>query len=401
MAFFKYTGVDQDGRKVSGTEETTDEQSLRITLRRNGIFLKSFKELKEKRRSSFFSVSSKVSNAQFLSFCKQFAIMLKAGIPIEECLDSFRHQKFSTVFKNVISDVHDDVVKGMYLSNALRKHKKIFPSYFCSMVYVGELSGNLANVLVQASDYYANDSKVKRKTKTAMIYPTFLLVVVIAIFFLLMIMVVPQFKTMLDANKAEIPLITKITLAISDFVTDNLPFVILGLAAIVGGTYGFFKTKTGQIFKVNLLMRLPVIKQVQINSITARFCSSFSILLSSGMQILDAMDVMPVIIDNYYFTKRFDNVVKDLNHGRKLSVSLEKVGLFPDMLVQMTAIGENSSSLYEVYQTVGDYYTDVLNASIQRATSMLEPIVIIIMGGLVLTVLLAVMLPMFALMDSF
>lgn len=401
MAYFKYTGINQDGKKVKGYETSSDEKSLRIYLRNEGILLKTCQIQKEKRRSSFLSLSSKVSNSQFLSFCQQFSIMLKAGIQIKDCLETLRHQQTSTYFKNIISDVYEDVLKGVLLSDAFRKHKKVFPSYFCSMVYVGELSGNLADVLVSASTYYSNDTKVKRKIKSSMIYPIFLLIVVVAIFFLLMIMVVPSFKEMLEANNAKLPLITVITMAISDFITSNLPLILVVLLVIIGGTILFFRTKPGKKVKATILFHLPVIKKVQKNSVTSRFCSSLAILLRSGMQVLNCMEVMPTIIDNPYFSDKFKNVVKDLNHGKKLSKALEGVGLFPSMLLQMTAVGENSSSLEEVYVTVGEFYADELNASIQRATGMLEPIVIVLLGVIVLFVLLAVMLPMFSLMNSF
>jgi len=401
MPFYKYKGVDYDGKKIKGYELCDDEASLRVTLRNAGIYLESFKAVKEKRRSSFLSLSSKVSTAQFLSFCQQFSIMLKSGLTIKDCFENFRHQNFSTYFKNIISEVYEDVLKGVYLSEAFKKHKKVFPTYFCSMVYIGELTGNLADVLVKASAYYSNDVKVKRKIKSALIYPTFLFIVVVAIFFALMIVVVPSFKEMLESNGAELPGITKFVMGLSDFITGNLLIVFAVLIVLVVGGFFFFTSKPGKKFKSTMAMYLPMINTVKKNSMTSRFCAAFGILLQSGMQVLDCMKVMPSIIDDPYFNEHFKNVVSDLNHGRKLSRALEKVGIFPQMLIQMTAVGENSSALEEVYTTVGDYYNDVLNTSIARATGMLEPIVIVIMGGLVLFVLLAVMLPMFSLMQSF
>lgn len=401
MPYYKYKGVDYDGKKISGYEEASDENELRVTLRSSGIYLESFKAMKEKRRSSFLSVSSKVSTSQFLSFCQQFAIMLKAGISIKDCLESFRHQNYTTYFKNIISDVYEDVLKGTYLSDAFRKHKNVFPSYFCSMVYVGELSGNLPEVLVRASKYYADDAKTKRKTKSALIYPIFLLIVVVVIFFVLMIVVVPSFKEMLESNGAALPGITVFVVSISDFIVNNIPLVLGVLIALIGGGWLFFRSKTGKRVKASINMHLPIIKTVKRNTLTTRFCAAFAILLESGMQVLDCMMAMPQIMDDPYFTKHFSNVVSDLNHGRKLSKSLEKVGFFPQTLIQMTAIGEASSALQEVYETVGEYYSDELNASIARATGMLEPIVIVLMGGIVLVILLAVMLPMFTLMQSF
>ena len=155
MAIFKYKGVNQEGKTIKDTIQADDATQLKKILRGKGIILSDYEQLKEKRRSNFFAVSSKAKKGEFVTFCRQFAIMLTAGVSIADCLDTLRRQKFSTVFKNDISAAYEEVLKGSLLSEALQKHPKNFPSYFISMVYVGELSGNLAHVLVRAADYYA------------------------------------------------------------------------------------------------------------------------------------------------------------------------------------------------------------------------------------------------------
>jgi type IV pilus assembly protein PilC len=396
MAIFKYKGVNASGKTVKDTIQADDAVSLKKLLRSQGIILSDYEQLKEKRRSNFFSVSSKAKKGEFVTFCRQFAIMLTAGVSIADCLDTLRKQKFTTVFKNDISAAYEEVLKGSLLSEALQKHPKNFPNYFISMVYVGELSGNLAHVLVRAADYYDNDLKIKAKTKSAMMYPMFLSIMVVAIFFLLMIMIVPNFAKTLQGYGQELPGLTKAVLAISDFVVANVVWLLLGIAVVVIGSILFFKkTAKGKYLWSAFMMHVPVFKNIKINTITTRFGQTFAILLESGMQVFDCMKVMPRIINDKYFEKKFAYAIEEVNNGKRLSRSLENTQLFPPMLSQMVNVGENTGSLDEVLNIVGDYYQNVLAQSIQRATALLEPMSILLLGGVVLVIILAVMLPMF------
>lgn len=396
MAIFKYKGVNANGKTVKDTIQADDAVSLKKLLRSQGIILSDYEQLKEKRRSNFFSVSSKAKKGEFVTFCRQFAIMLTAGVSIADCLDTLRKQKFTTVFKNDISAAYEEVLKGSLLSEALQKHPKNFPNYFISMVYVGELSGNLAHVLVRAADYYDNDLKIKAKTKSAMMYPMFLSIMVVAIFFLLMIMIVPNFAKTLQGYGQELPGLTQAVLAISDFVVANVVWLLLGIAVVVIGSILFFKkTAKGKYLWSAFMMHVPVFKNIKINTITTRFGQTFAILLESGMQVFDCMKVMPRIINDKYFEKKFAYAIEEVNNGKRLSRSLENTQLFPPMLSQMVNVGENTGSLDEVLNIVGDYYQNVLAQSIQRATALLEPMSILLLGGVVLVIILAVMLPMF------
>ena len=401
MAIFKYKGVNANGKTVKDTIQADDAVSLKKLLRSQGIILSDYEQLKEKRRSNFFSVSSKAKKGEFVTFCRQFAIMLTAGVSIADCLDTLRKQKFTTVFKNDISAAYEEVLKGSLLSEALQKHPKNFPNYFISMVYVGELSGNLAHVLVRAADYYDNDLKIKAKTKSAMMYPMFLSIMVVAIFFLLMIMIVPNFAKTLQGYGQELPGLTKVVLSISDFVVANVVWLLLGIAVVVIGSILFFKkTAKGKYLWSAFMMHVPVFKNIKINTITTRFGQTFAILLESGMQVFDCMKVMPRIINDKYFEKKFAYAIEEVNNGKRLSRSLENTQLFPPMLSQMVNVGENTGSLDEVLNIVGDYYQNVLAQSIQRATALLEPMSILLLGGVVLVIILAVMLPMFNMVNA-
>jgi type IV pilus assembly protein PilC len=400
MAIYKYTGIDARGKNVKSTIQADDPTALKKILKSKGIIISDYQQMSEKRRSNFFAVSSKAKKGEFVTFCRQFAIMLTAGVSIADCLDTLRKQTFSTVFKNDISAAYEEILKGALLSEALKKHPKNFPSYFISMVYVGELSGNLAHVLVRAADYYDNDLKIKSKTKSAMMYPMFLSIMVVAIFFLLMIMIVPNFSKTLTGYGMELPGLTVAVMALSDFIVNNILWILIAMVVLVGGTLLFFKkTSLGKYAWSAFMMKIPVFKNIKINSITTRFGQTFAILLESGMQVFDCMKVMPRIINDRYFDKKFAYAIEEVNNGKRLSRALENTQLFPSMLTQMVNVGENTGALDEVLNVVGDYYQNVLAQSIQRATALLEPLSILLLGGVVLVIILAVMLPMFSMVN--
>ena len=312
MPIFNYTGYDENSMIVKDRMKAQDESELKIRLKEVGVTLIESKKEKEKRQSNFFAVSSRVSRQEFITFCEEFAIMLNTGSDLSECLDVLRKQDFNIIFKNVISEVYERVLEGSLLSTALRKHKKIFPDYFCSMVYIGEISGNLASVLRKASDYYDNDQKIKAKVKSSMAYPIFLFIVVVAIFFLLMIYVVPMFSDMILQYGQEPPLLTQIVMAISDFFVNNLLYIVIFVIALVLALFIFFKTKIGKLVKEAILIKTPLIRKVKINSITTRFASSFSTLLHSKYNSICSSKSSIFCISKLYTSLNVISLIADL-----------------------------------------------------------------------------------------
>lgn len=401
MPYYKYTGIKRDGKKITGEINANDPEDLKVILKDKNIFLTKFSALKEKRKNDFFAVSSKVKAIDFLNFCQEFSIMLKAGVSITDALNTLRHQPFGTVFRNIISDVYEDVLKGVYLSDAFRKHPKAFPDFFCSMVYVGELSGGLSEVLKRTADYYEQDNRTKRKTKTALIYPTFLAVFIVIVVIALMTFVVPQFTDMIEELGQDVPLLTKIVMAISRFFTENILAILIFLVGMTILLWLFFKkTKAGKIAKAWMGFNFPIVKKVSRASLTARFSTSFGILLSSGMSVVDAMEGLIPILGNELFSKKFKYAVEEVKRGKRISRAIENTDLFPTMLTQMIAIGEDNGSLEEVLNSVGVYFTEQVAVVTARATAVIEPLIIVALGVVVGIVIIAVLLAMVSMMSS-
>jgi type IV pilus assembly protein PilC len=214
-------------------------------------------------------------------------------------------------------------------------------------------------------------------------------------------MVLPNFKSTLSQYGQELPELTNIMMGISDFIVEKWYILIPVLVAVFGGGFLFFKkTKLGNYYWSVIMIHMPVFKNIKINTITTRFGQTFAILLESGMQVFDCMKVMPKIINDRYFDKKFAYAIEEVNNGKRLSRALENTQIFPPMLIQMINVGENTGSLDEVLNIVGEYYQNVLAQSIQRATALLEPLSILILGAVVLTIIMSVMLPMFNMVNA-
>lgn len=400
MPIYKYEGYRNDGKKITSTRFAGDEVELKVSLKEEGVYLKTFSVMKEKRKSDFLALSSRVNKTEFTSFCQQFSIMLKAGINIGECLNTLRKQNFGTVFKNAISNVYEDVLKGSLLSQAFEKYPKIFPNFFCSMIYVGELAGNLETVLKRTASYYEQDLKTKKKAKTALVYPIFLLFMIVIIVFALMTFVVPTFTDVIINSGGEIPGITKAVMICSEFFVKNVLWIVVGSLSLIVILALFFKTEFGKYSKDKITYNFPIVRNIAKAQLTARFCTSFSILLSSGMPIVDAMESLTKVLGNKLFEKKFQFAIDEVKRGKKIGRALSNTELFPSMLVEMIGVGEDTGSLEEVLNTVGEYYTVQLDTTVARATALLEPCIIVIMGFCVGFILLSVMLPMLSMIQS-
>ena len=400
MPLYRCKVINSSGQRQTVLREATDDLSLRAQMRQDKIHLLSFAAVKEEKQNEFFAVSSKVKFNEVITFLRQFAVMLKAGIPLSECLNSLHKQKFSIPFRNVLQTIYLDVESGVLLSDAFAKHPKVFPRFFFSMVSIGEVSGSLDKVMSNMADYYENDRRIKKKASSAMVYPSLLIAMIFIVVIFLCLFVLPQFESTISQLGGEVPAITRVVMSISKFVQDYI-FIILPVAAMVVLLIVlFFKTKVGKYVKDVLMLNLPIISTVQKNLITSRFSRAFIILLGSGMNMIDILENLQKMLGNEVFTRKFDYTVEEVKRGRRIAASIEATGLFPPMLTQMIKVGENSGNIEEVLESTGAYFDEQVEASIAKATAAIEPICIIMLGAVVCLVVLSVLVPMMSMMSA-
>lgn len=402
MQKFKYTAVNLQKQKIKGTFIANDENDLAAQLAKQSLFLISCKAYTNDTPSAFFtlSVGSSVSTAELTNFCRQFSIMQNSGISILDCLDILRNQHFSAYFRNLLQVIYEDVKSGLLLSDALDKHKKVFPHFFRSMVRVGELSGKMELVFGSLADYYESEKAIKSKVKSALSYPMMLLAMTVGVVILMMLVVVPTFREAMAQMDVEITGITKIVYDLSDFM---LSYWLIMLAGVVTAGLIIFlisRTESGAFFFDKMITYVPFVKIVQRNLFTARFARAFGLLLSSGMDLNSALDSVEVIISNRYLKKKFHEAAESVRQGMSITVAFETYKLFPRMMLQMVTIGERSGTLDEVLMRSCLFFDNQVETSLNSVTSKIQPVMLLIMGGIIGTLFIAVYSPILSIMTS-
>ena len=400
MPMYKCQVLDELGQKHTVFRNAGDEISLRGTLKREKLHLTEFELMQEKKKNEFLAVSSKVNPNEVINFLRQFAVMVKAGIPISNCIKGLRTQKYSTIFQNVLMSIHLDIESGILLSDAFKKHPKVFPQYFVNMVAIGEASGSLDTVLSSMADYYENDRRIKKKATSAMVYPMILLALVVVVSLFVTLYVIPQFENTIKGLGGELPKITVIILNISRFVQDYIFLIIPIALLILCSVMIFFKTEAGKYVRDYLLFNFPIIKDVERNLITARFAKAYIILLGSGMNMIDCLENLKKMLGNALFTKKFNYTIEEVKRGRRIASSLAATRLFPTMLTEMISVGEDSGNIEEVLESTSSYFDECVESSISKAVASLEPIMIVLLGLIVGVVIVSVLLPMMSMMNS-
>ena len=401
MQKYKYTAVNLQNQKIKGTFIAKDERDLAEQLAKQSLFLVSSSIYTGNTPSAFFTLGTgKVSLSELTTFCRQFAIMLISNIPLLDCLDILKNQPFSSYFKKILDVIYDDVKSGLVLSEALKKHAKVFPDFFRSMVYVGEMSGKLDFVFNSLADYYERDSSMRQKLKSAMSYPIMLLLMTVGIAVLMLTMVIPRFKNSMADMDVPIEGLTKTVYDISDFVLAWWQPILEGIIILGLIIFAFLQTQKGKYTLDVILVKMPLIKTIQINTLTARFARAFALLLSSGMDLAEAMEAAEVVMTNRYMQKRFHLATDYVCHGMSLTNAFETINIFPSMMVKMITIGEKTNSLDDVLTRSCSFFDAQLEASFTSFSSKIQPIMILIMGLVVGSMFLAVYAPMLSMMTT-
>ncbi len=400
MPTYKYVAINLQKKKYKGLFIADDEKDLAVQLTKQNLYLVSADEYKGGTPSAFFTLGTgKVKLSELTMFCRQFSIMISTGIPLLDCIDSLKMQPYSMYFKSILQVISEDVKGGAMLSESLDKHKKVFPDFFRSMVHIGESSGKLDTVFISLADYYEADAAVKMRVRSALAYPIMLLFMTIGIVILMLTFVVPTFRETLSTLDVPIEGVTKVVYDVSDFLLKYWRHIIVIVILVTVGMLLFSRTKVGRNFFDVLKIKSPIIGKININLITARFARSFSLLLSSGMDLATALDTISIILGNTYMEKRFNEAADDVRHGVTLTNAFQKQKMFPQMLLQMLSIGEKTASVEEVLGRSCVFFDRQVEVSLNSLASKIQPIMLLIMGAVIGMLFIAVYSPMISIMN--
>lgn len=392
MAYFKWKGT-INNLKRKGEVIADSKEAAIMKLKKQSVNVLSIKQTAPPIELDFLS---KVKPKDIMIMTKQLSIMLNAGIPIVSSFNILIEQLKNPKLKKIVRDIKEKVEAGSSFSNALKEHDDIFSTLYINMVESGEASGNLDVVLQRLVITMEKDLELKRKLKGALIYPTMVSIVAVAVIALILTFVIPTFSKMYSDSGMQLPFLTRMVIAASNFLRDYILIILIILAIIIAAF--IFAKKKNEKFRTyidSIMLKLPLLGVLILKTSIARFASILSMLTSGGVSILEAIDIGAKTSGNLVIENTLNKVKESVKEGSSLSEPIAKAGIFPDMVSQMVSVGEETGKLEDMLVKVSQYYEEEVDNSVKNLTTMLEPIIIVFLGVIVGTLVIAMYLPIF------
>lgn len=391
--------IDKDGRRSKIRVEAPSRNAVMDILKTKGSLLISIKEETIFNREIEIGGGGFLPSKQIALFARQFSMLLKAGISISMSLDILREQLDNRQTRKAIDMAYQDVLKGASLSMGMRSTKR-FPELFVNMIEAGEMGGFLDDVMERMAVYYEKENKLVEKVRNAMIYPCVVVLVTLVVVYILITQVVPQFISLFQTLSVELPLSTRILIGLSNFL--NKYWMYLFLVITVGGyfIYRYVSTPKGALKKDTLLLNIPILKQIIIKSVVARFTRTLSIMIKTGVPMIKALDLSSKVINNKVIERAMMDVSEGVASGKPLSVPIQEMKLFPRMVISLVKTGEETGSLDEMMEKCADFYDEEVQNLSARLTTLLEPAIIIILALVVGGIVMSIIEPMFTMYNN-
>ncbi len=391
---FIWKGRTEEGALVTGETEAENEGELILSLRKSGIVPRYIKEKEEKK---FFSIG-KISQKDILFFTRQFATLFASGVPVVQAFDALIGQIKNKNFKKVLIHMRNDIEKGSSLADSMRRHPRIFSSLFVNMVKAGEEGGILDKVLKRMADYFEKMIKLRRKIISAMIYPSLVIAVAIIVVAIIMIFVIPTFAKLFAERGLDLPLPTKITIAMSNFMAKSGIFMFLGFIVFFVSVKIVRRTEKGRKITDNILLKIPVLGAILLKASLSRFSRTLGTLLGSGVPILNSMEISARASGNKVIEDVVIEMKEDITAGKSLTEVLKsKPDIFPPIFIQMVNVGESTGGTDEMLGKVADFYDEEVDNAVANLMSMLEPALIVFLGVTIGFIVVSLYLPIFKL----
>ncbi len=396
MAVFNYSVRDKAGKVVKGSLEGDSREAVSAKLRQMGYIILELDQQSQLAAMGQIKFGTGVKVKDVAVFARQFATMINAGLSLTKCLSILAGQTESDGLRDVIQLVSKDVEAGQSLSDALVKHPKVFPPIFVNMVRAGETGGVLDEVLVRVADHFERELALKGKIKSAMTYPVAMGSLVLIVLAAMMVFVVPVFEGMFTSMGGELPLMTQILVDLSDFVAGiGGVFLLLGMVALVFGFRFWTSTTSGRYIWDSAKLRMPIFGGMIRKMSLAKFTRTFGTLVSAGVPILSALDIVADTAGNAVVAEAVKNTRSAIKEGETIAKPLAESGVFPSMLVQMIAVGEETGALDAMLNKIADFYDEEVSAAVDGLTSLIEPLMMASLGAIVGGMVVALYLPMF------
>jgi general secretion pathway protein F len=407
MPMYAYKGIASTGKNISGLKDAESPKTLRALLRKDGVLVTSF-ELSKGGKAAKAANAQKgglsrdvdlggflggVKKIEVANFTRQMATLIKAGIPLAEALGSMVEQIPNVRFKAAVSDIRAMVNEGSSFADAMAKHPKIFDELYVSMVRAGEVAGNLDDVLGRLADFLESAQKLKSKVQSAMIYPMVMVFVTVGIIGVLMVKVIPEITSMFTQQGKTLPINTRMLIASSGFFGHHWKAILLFLIMLTALFIWWKGTKEGKQTWHKFVLKLPVVGQLVRTINVARFARTLGTMLQSGVPMLRSLDTAKQIVQNVILQDAIENAKRAVTEGESLAQTLKKSGQFPPAMIQMTASGERAGQLEQMLDRVATTFESEVDVKLSRLTALLEPMILVVMGGVVAFIVFSILQP--------
>ncbi len=395
MPTYVWAAKTKKGRVLKGELDAADERIARIQLKKRSLEVT---KLKPKAKDIFENVSflqPKVTNKDIVIFTRQFSTMIDAGLPLVQGLNILAEQMENKTFKGILKQITKDVEGGSTLADALGKHPKVFDTLFVNLVAAGEVGGILDTILQRLAAYIEKAEKLKSQIKGAMTYPIVVIAIAIIVIGVIMIFVIPVFQDMFASFGKALPLPTQIVVVMSNFIKGNIHYMIVGFIVFVFLFRRYGRTESGRRNLDSLSLKLPVFGELIKKVAVARFTRTLGTMISSGVPILDALEITGKTAGNVIVEEVIYDARSSIAEGQTIADPLSETDIFPGMVTQMISVGESTGALDAMLEKIADFYDDEVDATVAAMTSMLEPLLMLFLGGSIGGIVVAMYLPIF------
>lgn len=401
MPVFAYNARDSQGIDHKGTIEASDPSQVARSLSQKGLVVLSIKEKVEQKESFINRFVNRVSFTDVVIATRQLATMIESGLVLSEALDILVDQQSNKNFQKVLSEISRDVKSGLDLAGSLQKHPDVFPPLYASLVKSGEESGKLDTVLTQMADSLEKDREFRSRVRGAMIYPATVIVMMIAVMIIMLVFVIPRLTSLYTQSSMELPLPTKILIAVSSFMVNFWWFGILGGVGAFYGLRKWIQTPSGRYRFDSLLLKIPIINKVVQSTSLTNFTRTFGLLTAAGVPLLEALEIVSQVISNSVYKRALQSTFKGVERGLNFSTQLEAIGVFPRLVPQMFKVGEETGKIDKVSYRLADYYESEADHLVKNMTVIIEPLILVVLGIGVAFIVLSIILPIYNLTTSF
>ncbi|HDZ68988.1 MAG TPA: type II secretion system F family protein [Phycisphaerales bacterium] len=401
MKSYKYIARDSSGERKQGLRQAVSSNDVLAYLREQGLTPISINEISAdtKKTRRVHQRQKRIKSAELAALCWQLTTMVEGGIPITAALEIISEDIENLQLQQVLQQVLEKMQRGETFSGSISEFPKVFNRLSCAMILAGETGGNLSEALRRLAEYFDNRDKLAKKVKGAMAYPAFVFIFIILIVIFIMTFIIPRFRNIFDQIGGALPAFTQAFMGFYDTVCHNLIYIIGTLIfTIILGVFTS-KTKKGHYLFCRIALALPLLGKIFSQAFIAMFCKTMSILLASGVSVLEVLDILSVTTNNDIIKAAITQTKERVVEGSNISLSMAESGFFPNMVVKMVQVGEESGSLSKVLERTSDYYERKVDSTITTVMALLEPIMIVTVGGIVLVVVLALYLPIFSMSD--